>query len=167
MPREVLRLGVIGRSWPPATRWGGRVLRPHAVIEAAMPMPAGHVMHEAEGVRTVWLGDHALTLYHGETGHYRANLAAAPSVWVAMDGDAVHMVTVDPYEGEGLASDTARVVEAVPMPEGVQARLAAFIATHHVEETFKKRKRQPATGQDGIDPRAPRILPDDQKWERR
>lgn len=170
MPREVHRLGVVARSHPPATRWGGRVLRPLAVTDAALPLAPGALMHAEAGVETRYLGDHAVTLHHGETAHYRANLAAArPSVWVALDGAAVHLVTVDPYEGEGLAGDPARVVEAVPMPPGLAAAVAAFVAAHHVEVPFEKRRRRPApgVGEGAPDPRAPRILPPGDKWDRR
>lgn len=168
MPREVLRIGVIGRSHPPATRWGGRVLRPFSVTDTPVPLLPGTLMHDADGLHTVWLGDHQLMLHHGETAHYRTNLSSArPSIWVAMDGEHVHLATPDPYEGEALASDPARVVEALAMPPAVQAQVADFIARHHVEEVFHKRRRTPASGQDGVDPRAPRILPPDQKWGRK
>ncbi|MFN4157021.1 MAG: DUF3305 domain-containing protein [Gemmobacter sp.] len=168
MPKEVFRIGVMGRSHPPASRWGGRVLRPHAVTEAPLPLAPGTLMHDDGGVHTVWLGDHELVLHHGETGHYRTNLASArPSVWVSMDAGRVHLVTPDPYEGESLASDPARVVEAVAMPPGLMAAVAAFIAQHHVEEVFHKRRRTRATGQYEADPRAPRILSPDQKWGRK
>ena len=167
MPQEVLRIGIVGRSHPPATRWGARVLRPHAALDAGPDLPPGSLMHEEAGVRTVWLGTHALVLHHGETGHYRTNLASArPSVWVAMAGEAVHLVTPDPYEGEALAGDPERVVEAVAMPPGVRAAVADFVARLHEEVPFHKRKRVPAPGAEEP-PRAPRILPPDQAWGRK
>jgi hypothetical protein len=92
-------------------------------------------------------------------------------VWVALPetGDGarakVQLVTVDPYEGEGLAGDPALVVEAVPMPDAVRARIEAFIAAHHVEIPFKKRTRKPVDVES--DPRAPRILRAQDKWDKR
>lgn len=167
MPREVLRIGLVGRSYPPATRWGSRVLRPLAALDAGPDLPPGSLMHEQAGVRTVWLGEHALVLHHGETGHYRTNLASArPSVWVSMAGDAVQLVTPDPYEGEALAGDPERVVEAVAMPAGVLAAVAAFIERHHEEVPFHKRRRTPARGAEEA-ARAPRTLPSGEGWGRR
>lgn len=169
MPREVHRVGVVARSHPPVSRWGDRVLRPWTVLDAELPLPVGSLMHAEAGVETRYLGDHAVSLHHGETGHYRTNLASArPSVWVSLDGASVHLVTVDPYEGEGLAGDPERVVEALRMPPGLAAAVVAFVAAHHVEVPFEKRRRKPATGvgEDAPDPRAPRILPPEAKWER-
>ena len=40
MPREILRLGIVARSHPPATVWGGRVLRPVAVLPVPAPLAA-------------------------------------------------------------------------------------------------------------------------------
>ena len=163
MPQDVLRLGVVATSRPPVTQWSGRILRPVSAMIDLPPLEAGAVMTDHDGVQTVYLGDHALVLHSGETRHYIDNLMAKqPSVWVAMDDARVAIVTADPYEGEALASDPERVVEAVPMPAVLAARVDAFIKEHHVEEVFHKRKRVPATSAD--DPRAPRILQPDAKW---
>lgn len=163
MPKDVLRLGVVAASHPPATRWGERVLRPVAVMKGLPEISEGMRMSERDGVETLYLGDHALILHSGETGHYIDNLKALrPSIWVALNDAKVFAVTADPYEGEALASDPDRIVEAVAMPASLMAWIDAFIATHHVEEVFYKRKRVPATS--ASDPRAPRILNDAEKW---
>ena len=107
-----------------------------------------------------------------DTGYYRDNLASGrPSVWVALPeasdgaGAKVQLVTIDPYEGEGIASDVGLVVEAVPMPDALRPRIEAFIAAHHVDIHFKKRERQPVDV--AGDRRAPRILGHRDKWEKR
>jgi hypothetical protein len=139
------------------------MVRPAAILPDLPALDVGTVMTAQGEVYTVFMGDHGVQLHSGETRHYIDNLTAAqPSLWVATDGSKVQIVTADPYEGEALASDTERVVEALPMPAQVVARIRAFVATHHVEEVFHKRKRIPATSPD--DPRAPRILPQADKW---
>jgi hypothetical protein len=90
---------------------------------------------------------------------------------VALRGDdpartEVVCVTADPYEGEGLASDLDLIVDAVPMPEAVQAAVAAFIDAHHVEMPFKKRKRLPADP-NALVARAPRVLQPGESWQAR
>jgi len=50
-------------------------------------------------------------------------------------------VTADPSEGEGFTESAANLVERVPMPQPIQDLVAAFIAEHHVEREFFKRKR--------------------------
>ena len=56
----------------------------------------------------------------------------------------MHMVTADPSEGESLTETGTEIVEAVTMPIEIQQRLVAFVATHHVERPFVKRKRDRA-----------------------
>ncbi|MCE8008465.1 DUF3305 domain-containing protein [Aestuariivita sp.] len=163
MPKEVVRLGVVGSSYPPTNRWAARVLRPVAAMADLPQIAQGTPMSERDGIETVYMGDHALVLHSNETGHYIDNLQARqPSIWVAVDDGVVRVITVDPYEGEALASDPERIVEAVPLPPQLAARMEAFITAHHVEQVFHKRKRVPATSAE--DPRAPRILQADEKW---
>jgi hypothetical protein len=169
MPTEHRTVGVLAILRPPATRWGEAVAQPLAVLPDAPGAAPGTVVAEEGGVRTLYLGPYALMLHSGDTGHYRDNLESGrPALWVALrDADkgaaaTVHMVTADPYEGEGLAGDIALVVEAVPIPPVIAAQMATFVVAHHVEIPFKKRKRSPATPD--ADPRAPRILRPEEKW---
>lgn len=165
MPKAILRVGVVGVSRPPTSRWATRGLVPAALLADPPSLEAGMVMAEQGDVRTSYMGDHVVLLHSGDTRNYIDNLAAArPSLWVATDGDKVQIVTADPYEGEALASDTGRVVEALAMPRAIAERVQAFVDAHHVHEEFHKRKRTPATSPH--DPRAPRILSEEEKWVR-
>ena len=56
----------------------------------------------------------------------------------------VAAVTADPAEGEGLTETATDLVEQVPMPEAIRQLVAAFVAEHHVERPFFKRKRDRA-----------------------
>lgn len=163
MPKEVFRVAIVGVSHPPANKWAKRVLRPAAILADVPSLATGTLMTEHDAVQSVYMGDHAVQLHSGETRHYIDNLSAVrPALWVATDGAKVQVVTADPYEGEALASDTERVVEALPMPPSVMATIDAFIRAHHVEEVFYKRKRTPAMS--AHDPRGARILADEEKW---
>jgi hypothetical protein len=171
MPKESFKVGVLAQSRPPVTKWGGRVVRPTAVFATVPGTAPGTLVSDVDGVETWYLGASDVTLHSGDTGYYRDNLSGRPSVWVALpqvsDGARakVQLVTVDPYEGEGLASDEALVVEAVAMPDAVRAHVEAFIAAHHVDIPFEKRQRKPV---DVVgDPRAPRILKPEDKWVKR
>ena len=53
-------------------------------------------------------------------------------------------VTADPAEGEGFTQNGDHLVEPVPMPEPVRVIVEAFVAEHHVEQPFVKRKRDRA-----------------------
>jgi len=58
------------------------------------------------------------------------------------------IVTADPSEGEGYTAAGNDLVDSVPMPDSIREAIEAFIATHHVEQPFVKRKR------DSVDPDA-------------
>jgi hypothetical protein len=169
MPTETMRIAVLAVRRPPVTRWGTGELRPAEVLTRAPDLaPPARIAGE-NGTETWYLGARDMVLWTGDTGHHRDNLASdRPSVWVVLRGQRPETaelvcVTVDPYEGEGYAGDPALTVEAVPMPEAVRHRLAGFVAAHHVEMPFKKRKRSPHDP-DALQPRAPRILPEAEKW---
>lgn len=68
-------------------------------------------------------------------------------------------VTADPAEGEAMTEAGNDLVETVPMPKAIQQAVADFVAEHHVDQAFSKRKR------DRADPEAlgRRPLRDDEK----
>ena len=172
MPTRTLRISVLAIRRPPVTRWGTGELRASAVLPQE-PQTAPHTCLGTEGgVETWYLGGRDLILYSGDTGHHRDNLASGrPAIWVTLKGQdparaEIMNVTADPYEGEGFASDPDLSVEAVPMPEQLRTEIAEFIARHHVEIPFKKRKRQPVDP-NAMSARAPRILQPEDKWENR
>ena len=57
---------------------------------------------------------------------------------------AITSVLADPAEGEAMTEAGNDLVETVPMPESVQAAIRQFVAEHHVERQFTKRKRDRA-----------------------
>ena len=127
-------------TWRPTTALAGE--------PAALPWTQLSADDEAA---TFYAGAADVALYRTETAHYRDNLASgAPSLWVALrprDGDPpfdLVAVTADPAEGEGFTQNGDHLVEAVPMPEAVRAVVEAFVAEHHVEQPFMKRKRDRA-----------------------
>ena len=50
-------------------------------------------------------------------------------------------VTADPAEGEAFTEAGANLVEAVTMPDALREVVESFVAEHHVEQEFVKRKR--------------------------
>ena len=93
-------------------------------------------------------GQAMIELHRTETGNYRDNLASGtPLLWVilrptsAEAGFDLLMVTADPAEGEALTGAGNDLVEAVPMPVPISEIVASFIAEHHVERAFFKRRR--------------------------
>ena len=100
---------------------------------------------------TFFAGTAEIELYRTETTYYRSNLeSGSPALWVSLraaDSDppfSVAVVTADPAEGESLTETATDLIEQVPMPEAIQRLVAAFVAEHHVEQPFVKRKRDRA-----------------------
>ena len=96
----------------------------------------------------VYAGAFTVDLHRVDTPTYRDNLATlSPLVWVILrprEGEMpqIAAVTVDPAEGEAYSETGAEQVESVPMPPEIAGVVAAFIAEHHVERAFIKRKRR-------------------------
>jgi hypothetical protein len=146
MAQARMEVGVVGERVEPVTAWGSARWYPRAVL----PEVPGAAPGTALPGRQRYLGPALLEFHRVETANYRENLATgAPRLWVVLDADgSVVAVTADPAEGEGFTEagvDLAdRTVETVPMPAPIADALAAFVAEHHVERVFHKRRRDRA-----------------------
>jgi hypothetical protein len=131
--------------------WIEYVWRPIAAL-AGQPETAPWTQLSADPeITTYFAGNAEIELYRSETTYYRDNLRTdAPLLWVALrptERDPPYdlfMVTANPAEGEALTEPATDLVETVPMPDLVRDTLAAFVAEHHVEQVFHKRKRDRA-----------------------
>jgi hypothetical protein len=146
--------------------WADHAWLPHSVLPAAPTAKPWTSLGPDGADELFYAGAFEILLHPSETAHYRDNLSSGrPSLWVALrpiggDEHEVATVTADPYVGEALAGGIGEVIEAVPMPPQVQAKVAAFFEAHHVERVFFKRKRDradpEALGQRGPARGAPR-----------
>jgi hypothetical protein len=100
---------------------------------------------------TFYVGATNVELYRTETANYRDNLCLkTPLLWIILrpvEGDPPYelaSVTADPAEGEAMTETGVNLVETVTMPKPMQEAIAAFVAEHHVEQVFVKRKRDRA-----------------------
>jgi Protein of unknown function (DUF3305) len=112
--------------------------------EAAPWTPLG----AGDDVTLFYAGEAVIELHRTETTNYRDNLASgAPSLWVNMRPTTsqppyeVLAVTADPSEGEAFTDAGSNLIEAVPMPPEIAGIVDQFVATHHVERPFVKRRR--------------------------
>jgi hypothetical protein len=140
-------IGVIVARKKLKSPWADHVWLPHAVLPAVPSADIGTSLGAHGEDELFYVGPSVLTLHTSETAHYRDNLASGrPSLWVSLrllGGDAcwICKVTADPYEGEALTEGIGGIVEAVPMPPAIQAKVAAFFEAFHVERPFIKRER--------------------------
>jgi hypothetical protein len=129
--------------------WASHAWLPVAALPAAPDIPEWTRLGTEGDDETFYAGAVEVALHARATGHYRDNVTSAqPSLWVVLRpiGDEVELAsaTADPYEGEALAESIGDIVEAVPMPADIRARVQAFIDAFHVEQSFFKRRRDRA-----------------------
>ena len=148
MVEAELTVGLVVERWAAVSSWGSVTWRPvQAFASAPEVAPWTPLGGDAQRPR-FYAGAYSFPLYSTETANYRDNLASgAPQLWVVLRrvGDEppveVFAVTADPAEGEAFTEPGIDVVETVAMPPEIAAVIAQFVASHHVEHVFEKRKR--------------------------
>lgn len=149
--REIsMPVGVVVRRTPGISRWARWSWRVIGVLPGAAPAD-WDVMREQDGVTEYHAATLPMTLHRKETEAYRVALSMEPpSVYVVMrptedDGDTrefkVFLVTASPFEAQDYLDSGEEMVEQVPAPPGLVAWMREFVEQHHVEEPFKKRRR--------------------------
>lgn len=161
MVEEHITAGLVVAFRPPLGTWSEPSWAPLQVLPAAPATPPWTCLSKTAERETWFAGSVEIALYSTETANYRDNLASGrASLWVAMRPTGgtppleIAAVTADPAEGEALTETGTNIVEMVEMPQPIAAAVAAFVAAHHVERVFEKRrrdKRQP----DMLGPRGP------------
>jgi Protein of unknown function (DUF3305) len=145
-----MAVGVVVERREASSMWVDFLWRPVSVfVGNASAAPWTPLGTEAGGT-LFYAGEAVIELHRTETANYRNNLASgAPALWVIMRPTAsdppyeLLAVTADPAEGEAFTDAGSNLVETVPMPPDVLAAVAGFVAEHHVERPFVKRRRQP------------------------
>jgi len=147
-PLMRIPVGVVVARHKAASQWIDYTFAPVSVLHGEPEAQPWTVLRHDGDTTTFYAGSAQLELYRSETTYYRDNLASgAPGLWVVMsktESDPPYQlvtVTADPAEGEVFTESAANLVEQVPMPESIRQIVAAFVAEHHVERQFFKRKR--------------------------
>jgi hypothetical protein len=160
MPRESMEVGIVVERRRLKNPWADHAWAPVAVLPGAPAAPPWTILDAGPDATRFYAGALTLEFFGSDTSTYRDNLRSGrPSLWVSLrhadaaPGVTLQSVTADPAEGEALTEPGTDIVEQVPMPEEIAARLAAFVAAHHVERIFFKRKR------DRADPEALALRP--------
>ena len=151
VPLATITVGVIVERVTASSPWIDYIWRPTGVLAGQPDTPVWTVLADDGERTTFYAGAATVELHRSEAANYRTNLVSgSPALWVALKetgGEppyALLTVTADPAEGEGLTEAGNNIVEPVPMPDVVREAVAAFVAEHHVDEAFVKRKRDRA-----------------------
>jgi hypothetical protein len=149
-------VGVIVERRKAKSPWIDYLWRPVSVLVGTPGAAPGTAFDERPEAILFYAGLAVIELHRTEASYYRDNITSAgPSLWVALRPAAselpcselpyeVMTVTADPAEGEALTDAGNNLVEAVPMPAEIVATIRLFVARHHVERPFLKRRRTPA-----------------------
>jgi hypothetical protein len=134
-----------------STPWAEHVWMPVAVLPGETAAAPWTVLREAAGLTAYIAGQTVVSFFSSETPNYKANLeSGAPVLWVVLrpsaapPGMELVAVLADPGEAEALTTSGSDVIEPVPMPGQIREALEDFVAAHHVERGFHKRKRDRA-----------------------
>ena len=146
-----IAVGVVVERRKAMSIWVDVLWRPVSVFVGKASAAPWTPFDTAPETSLFYAGQAVIELHRTETVNYRNNLASgAPALWVALrpatSGRPYELiaVTADPAEGEAFTDAGSNLVETVPMPADVVAAVAMFIAEHHVERPFLKRRRQPS-----------------------
>ena len=151
IPLGAIPVGVLLERSKSASPWADFHWRPSGVLTGVPDTPPWTKLSEDGDRATFYVGATNIELYRTETANYRDNLRLeTPLLWIILrpvEGDPPYelaSVTADPAEGEAMTETGVNLVETVAMPKPMQEAIAAFVAEHHVEQVFVKRKRDRA-----------------------
>jgi hypothetical protein len=163
----VMPVSVVIERRATENQWDDHLWRPVGVLPRA-DLERGKLLAEGEGWTQYYGGVLDIELFRGETDGYRTNLSQdSPSVYVVLRRDAdaeglefePFMATVCPYEAMSYSEGNDDFVEGVPMPPEVMEWLREFVALHHVDRPFVKRKNRRHKDDDrGRPPHPGRVL---------
>lgn len=144
-------VAVIAERRPSASPWADCSWRVVEVLAEAPEVPPWTLLRQEEG-RALFLAGHAAVALHPtDTSNYKHNLESEdPRLWVVLrpapgePGMALHAVTADPGEAHLYADVGNDTLESLPLPAFLRAPLEAFVARHHRERGFWKRRRDQA-----------------------
>jgi len=111
----------------------------------------GTLLASGDGWEQYDAGGLDLELFRRETEGYLSNLSQNPPVVFVVlrrsesdDGLEYEpfLVTACPYEAMSYGAAGEEIVEGVPMPPEILAWVGEFVALHHVDEPFIKRKNK-------------------------
>jgi Protein of unknown function (DUF3305) len=146
-----IAVGVVVERRRAQSAWIDFTWQPVTVLVGLPDASPWTVLSEEGDRATFYAGAAEIALYRTETTNYRDNLGSGtPRLWIALRPTGVDppyeivAVTADPAEGEALTETGSDLVDVVPMPEAIRALIDAFVAEHHVERPFFKRKRDRA-----------------------
>jgi hypothetical protein len=170
MPDAVMPVSVVIERRDSTNKWQDSVWRPIGVVPRTSAEP-GQLLASDDGFEQFHGGALDLELFRGETEGYLTNLTQdVPVVYVILrrndDNEGLDykpfLVTACPYEAMGYTPDSDDIVEGVPMSPEIASWVREFVAVHHVDVPFKKRKNKRHV--DDYGGKVPRAAREEEFW---
>jgi hypothetical protein len=150
-PMLSIPVGVVLERSKAEGRWADTIWKPVGILTGVPATPAWTKLSGDDDRATIYAGAADIELHRAETANYRDNLVSgAPLLWVALRPTHAEppfdlaVVTADPAEAEAMAAIGDAQVDSIAMPQDIRDTVDGFVAEHHVEHTFVKRKRDRA-----------------------
>jgi len=150
MADAVMPVSVVVERRDSTNKWQDSVWRPIGVLPRTSA-ERERLLASGEGFEQFHGGALDLELFRGETEGYLTNLTQdVPVVYVILrrneDNEGLDyqpfLVTACPYEAMGYTSGGDDIVEGVSMSPEIASWVREFVALHHVDQPFKKRKNK-------------------------
>lgn len=152
MSRELrINVGVLVEKRKSSSQWADDYWIPTAVLEGTINHHEGDILYQSDALKRYFMGYSEIYCHAKETEAYIHNFESkVPAIYVILRRDDedkhpldwyVHAVTVSPYEAQDYSDSSEDIVERVSMSLDIAKEVMDFIDQHHVEEEFKKRKR--------------------------
>ncbi len=150
MSYTILRIpvGVLAERRPGVTAWAEHVWRVLEVLEQVPDVPPWTLLRDVEGRALFFAGAAEVALHPTDTDNLKHNIEAeSPSIWVILratetqPGMVLHQATVDAGEVEAMSCSGGDHMDSLPMPPWLLAVVTDYVARHHRERGFWKRRR--------------------------
>ncbi|GGI54652.1 DUF3305 domain-containing protein [Oxalicibacterium solurbis] len=164
METEAIRIGVVMRRTPLASRWQPFQWQPVEIVGEAGSPHAPRRLHDdpanAGNAETLWLfNDLSFNLCTSEAEGYFLNISAPEPCWFIMwrieeiDGEeiAVPKTVTLSYNEAARQMDSGERVDTLPASDDVIAWLTAFTREHYHPEPKRKHKKPSFEGGEGVE----------------
>ncbi|NQW15249.1 MAG: DUF3305 domain-containing protein [Rhodobacter sp.] len=146
---QSIEVGVVIRKSPGVTRWAKWAWQAVAVLPGAA-QASWKVLRSENEVTDYHAATLKVDLFVSDTEAYAHEMQTrTPSLYVILRETTepseapfdVVVITASPYEAQDYADSGEEIVEKVAMPPSVLEWIREFVALHHEEEPFVKRRR--------------------------
>jgi len=154
---DSLPVGIVLERRPIDHPWQDFEWRLIGVLPGAAKIDTPLVLDESGDTLQIHAATLDIELFKGETEGYRANLTSRGLIYVVLrdtdedDGPEHYefkpfLATVCPYEAQDYMDSSEERVDVIAMPPDMVSWVSAFIEQFHVDQPFKKRRRDAAPG---------------------